>query len=281
MSVIISHTTKLKQTIAKIKVAGPDKLHILSDFDRTMTYAHRADQKVPSLVAILRNGNYLSSDYAQKAHALFDHYHPLEIDARLNLTSKKIAMDKWWRSHLKLLIASGLNKKDLELIASDKQIKFRKGVNLFLNTLQRKNIPLVILSASGVGEAVKIYFEQAKKNYPNIHYITNSLVWNKAGQAIAIKEPIIHSLSKDETLVKNFPKIYQQIKNRKNVLLLGDSLSDVDMISGFDYDNLAKIGFLNYNISQQRKYFLKNFDVVIEGDDDFSYINQLLKDLCK
>ncbi|MFA6466966.1 MAG: hypothetical protein WCV71_03835 [Patescibacteria group bacterium] len=281
MSVIISHEKKLKQAIAKIKVAGPDNLHVLSDFDRTLTYAYADGQKVPSLIAILRNGHYLSKDYAQKAHALFDKYHPLEIDPQLSLAAKKTAMNKWWRSHIKLLIKSGLNKKDLELIASDKQIRFRKGLNSFLNTLQRKNIPLVILSASGVGEAVKIYFKQNKKNYSNIHYITSSLVWNKAGQAIAIKEPIIHSLSKDETLIKDFPKIYQQIKNRKNVLLLGDSLADVDMIKGFDYDNLIKIGFLNYNTPQQKKYFLKNFDIVIEGDEDFTYINQLLKDLCK
>jgi hypothetical protein len=39
--------------------------------------------------------------------------------------------------------------------------------------------------------------------------------------AIAAREPIIHSFNKDETVVKNFP-IYEEIKDRKNILLLGD-----------------------------------------------------------
>jgi len=42
-----------------------------------------------------------------------------------------------------------------------------------------------------------------------------------------------------------------------------------------------KIGFLNYNQPKIKDIFLKNFDIIIEDDGDFDYINKLMNDLCK
>ena len=63
-----------------IKKQGIDSLHIVSDFDRTLTYASVGGEKIPSIISILRDGNYLSKEYAEKAHALFNKYHSIEID---------------------------------------------------------------------------------------------------------------------------------------------------------------------------------------------------------
>jgi 5'-nucleotidase len=60
-----------------------------------------------------------------------------------------------------------------------------------------------------------------------------------------VKDPIIHVFNKDETSLATMSHIYKQIQYRKNVILLGDSLGDVGMVTGFDYVNLLKIGFLN------------------------------------
>jgi hypothetical protein len=51
------------------------------------------------------------------------------------------------------------------------------------------------------------------------------------------------------------------------------------MVAGFEYDNLIKIGFLNDKIDQQRKQYTENFDIVIEGDGDLSFVNELLEEL--
>jgi len=281
MAIIIPNQKKLGKTIANIKKQGSENLHILSDFDRTLTYGSVDNKKTPSIISILRNGNYLSSDYANKAHALFNKYHAIEMTPSVSFSEKKQAMDTWWRTHKKLLIASGLNKKDIEEIVKDTSIRFRKGVDKFLDYLNTKNIPLIILSASGVGEALPLYFKNAKKNYTNIFYLINSFNWSDDGYALSIKEPVIHSLNKDETIVKNFPEIYKKIENRKNVILLGDGLHDLEMISGFDYNNLIKIGFLNYNTDELRSLYSKNFDIIIEGDIDFNYVNKLMKNLWK
>jgi 5'-nucleotidase len=90
--------------------------------------------------------------------------------------------------------------------------------------LHKNNIPLVILSASGLGyESIYYTFEKIHKLTNNIDIISNAFIRDEDGKAIAVREPIIHSFNKDETVVKNLP-IYNEIKDRKNVLLLGDGI---------------------------------------------------------
>jgi 5'-nucleotidase len=74
----------------------------------------------------------------------------------------------------------------------------------------------------------------------NVHIISNNFIRDKQGKAIGIQEPIIHSFNKNETTIKIFP-FYQEIAERKNVLLLGDSPGDVHMADGFEYENILKI----------------------------------------
>ena len=71
--------------------------------------------------------------------------------------------------------------------------------------------------------------------------------------------------------------IFKKIKDRKNVLLLGDSLGDIGMITGFDYDNLIKIGFLNENVKENVEYYKRNYDAIILNDSSMDFINKLLK----
>ncbi len=61
----------IEDKIAAIKRDGLDKLHIISDFDRTLTKCSIEGRKIPSGIALLREGGYLSKDYPEKAFALF------------------------------------------------------------------------------------------------------------------------------------------------------------------------------------------------------------------
>jgi 5'-nucleotidase len=92
------------------------------------------------------------------------------------------------------------------------------------DSLYDKKIPLLILSASGLGyDSIYYCLKHENKLYDNIDIISNDFVRDEDGKAIGVREPIIHSFNKDETVVKNFP-IYEEIKDRKNILLLGDGL---------------------------------------------------------
>ncbi len=276
--IVISTTERLEKIKREMAEAGPEKLHVLTDFDNTLTKAFVDGKKVTSLIAILRDGDYLTPDYREKAQTLADKYMPMEKDPNLSLEEKKKAMQEWWKTHFDLLIRSGLNKRDLEKVAESSNIQLREGTVEFIDFLREKNIPLVIMSASGLGEAIFMSLQKHGRLYDNIHIITNSYEWDKNGKAIGVKKPIIHALNKDETLVKDFPSIFGKIKDRKNVLLLGDGLNDIGMVEGFDYENLIKIGFLNEETDKNLESYRKNFDVVLTNDASMDYVNGLMKE---
>jgi len=276
-NVIIPNPEELEKIKESIRQTGAGGLHALADFDRTLTRAFVEGKSVPSIISILRDGNYLTPDYAQKANALYDKYHAIEIDPAVPLEEKKKTMREWWTTHFDLLIKSGLNKNDLKKAVESDKVQLRNGFAEFINLLRERDIPLIILSSSGLGgDAIRMYLERAGNLYDNIHIISNSFKWNKDGLAAAVKEPIIHGMNKDETSIRNLP-FYEMIKSRRNILLLGDSLSDSEMAAGFDYDNLLKIGFLNEKVEENLESYKRDYDVVILNDASLDYVNELIR----
>jgi len=279
--VIIPYPDRLEETKQLILKQGKDKIHVLADFDRTLTKAFVNGKKIPSIISILRDKDYLSEEYSEKAKALANKYHPIEINPSISMQEKKKAMLEWWTQHFDLLIKSGLNKKHLERVINEENIQFRKGVAEFLDFLYKNGIPLVIMSSAGLGgDSISMYLEKQGKLYNNLYIISNSFEWNSIGNAVTYKKPIIHVMNKDETAIKNY-KVFDLVKNRKNVLLLGDSLGDLGMITGFDYDNLIKVGFLNEEIDKNISQYRENFDIILLNDADFNYINKLIKEIIK
>jgi HAD superfamily hydrolase (TIGR01544 family) len=186
-------------------------------------------------------------------------------------------MKEWWSSHYDLLIELGLNKKDIEEVIKSNRIKLREGFSELVEFLKENNIPLIIMSSTGLGEeSISLKLKQEGLLYDNIYVVSNSLEWDKNGKIISVKEPIITCANKEETIIKSFPDIFRSVKDRKNIILLGDNLEDIGMIEGFDYDNLIKIGFLNKK-EERLEYYKENFNVVILKDSSLNFVNDFLK----
>ncbi len=255
---------------------SPDNLHILADFDLTLTLAWTW-RKFRSIVSLLRSGEYLREDYASRAHELFDHYRPIEVDPNIPLEEKKWLMREWWQKHFELMIECWLTKTDVESITEKSHLELRPKVAETLQLLNENNIPVVIISASAIGEAVPLFLTKNQCNFPNISFVCNRFIWDEKGIARDVWKPIVHSYNKDETVLRDFPAVFTQIQDRKNVILLGDSLWDIGMIEGFDYDALLKIGFLNPGSEGMRTKYFEAFDTVIENDGDFSLVNETIR----
>lgn len=274
---VIPNQEKLNSVIEKITSQGTNRLHIIADFDRTLTYSRAAkNEKLKSIVAVLREENYLSPEYSQKAKALFEKYHPIEIDPKIPIEDKKKNMSNWWKEHNRLLIDSGLNKKHLTKIVESGLITLREGAKELFDYTKKNNIPLVIMSASGLGDAIQIILEKENLLSKNIYIITNKFNWDENGNATGFLPQIVHSMNKDETAIKDHPEIYEKIKDRTNVILIGDTLGDLGMITGFNYDNLLKIGFLNPGEEESLPEYEKNFDMIITNDSNLNSLNEIL-----
>ncbi len=264
-----------------VQQAQISRLHVLADFDGTLTTMFVDGARVPSLISVLRDGNYLSTKYSTAAHELYNQYHTIEHDETISLAERKRLMHEWWTQGFQLLIDHRFKQQDLVTVVQSGKIELRPGTVGLLRLLQDYNIPLVIMSASGLGsEAIKLFLEDAEINFPNIFIISNQWVWDDDGFAIAIRQPIIHTLNKAETTVQGTPA-WKVIRNRRDVILLGDNPHDVEMVAGFPYDRLLKIGLLNEPTAELQAVFGKTFDMVIEGDGSLQPVLELVGEIVK
>lgn len=278
-NILISHPEKLQETIQKMSLQWSGRFHVIADFDRTLTKAFIDGKDTWSLINRLQNW-FFPPEYLQKAQEIFDTYHPIEIDPTIPLDQKKEAMQKRWRSQFDLMFSYGLTRDIIKKAMQSEITSFREWYQQFFDILHTHNVPLIILSASGLWyESIYYCLEHENMLFDNIDIISNAFDWDENGEAIAAREPIIHSFNKDETVVHNFP-IYEEIKDRRNILLLGDGLGDADMANGFDYENIIKIWFLNHDTPEHRKQFQEKFDLVILHDGSMDQVNSILKKIC-
>lgn len=269
--------TNAQEIIDKIISEWVEKLHILADFDKTLTKAYPNGKDRWSLISVLYNEWYLSEKYQKTAQWYYKHYHAIEIDETIPLEKRKSAMLERWTRHKMILIKEWLTKQYIYDAMKSENLKLRYGSELFFELLYKHNIPLIILSAGWLWTlSIEKYLENNNCMYSNISLIGNDFVWDKNDVAIDFKKPIIHSMNKDETVLKDFP-IFEKIKDRKNVILLWDSTSDTDMIKWFEYDNLLKIWFLNKDVEKNMEKYIKNYDVLITNDGNMEFVNDILK----
>jgi 5'-nucleotidase len=281
-NVIIPNQKKFDTKLKAIAAGGTDNLHIRMDFDGTITKAIVDGKIVPSLISVLRDEDFLGADYSQKAHMFYDKYHAIEIDPNVSNEDKKIAMREWWQTHFDLLIQKGFSKLHIERALQSARIRLREGFAEFAAMLAKNKIPLVIMSCSGMGaDMIKMVLEKNNVLFDNMHIVTNQYEWNDEGVAVAIKEPIVHTLNKDEESIKRMPEAYEAIKNRPNVLLITDSVADITMAHGAKIENLLSFGFLNTNIDKQMESFKETFDAVLLNDAPMDFLNETLKKICK
>ena len=283
----------LDNIIKKFRQKWRNNIHVLADFDRTLTKSFFNGDRRPSIISVLRKEWYLWEDYSKKAYELYDKYYPIEINPHIDLDVKKEQMLEWWKAHLDLLVKSKLHKEDINKVVNSWAIHLREWIKKFLEELNKNNIPLIIISANWLwGDSIKLYLENQNLFLPNIYIISNNFVFDKKWNVTWYSKNIIHVFNKDETVLHNYSEVYKKIKNRKNVILLWDSIWDIWMINGFEYDNLIKIWFLNDNnkmnlegwentIGENKllKHYEEIYDLVKTWDWDANFLNELLKNI--
>ncbi len=276
-NIIITNEKKYQRILDKLVFWWKEKLHIISDFDRTLTQAYSNWKYRTSLISVLYEEWYLSKEYQETAQWFFAYYHPIEIDNNISMEEKKRAMEEWRTKHKLLLIKEWITKQDIYKAMKSQNINLREWSKVFFEILNKNNIPLLILSAWWLWTlSIERYLENQKSLFKNIYLIWNEFV-RDGDKAVDLKKPLIHTFNKDETVIEEFPEIYEKTEHRKNVILLWDSIGDVKMIDWFKYDNLLKIGFLNKDVEKNIEKYKSNYDVVIINDWSMEFVNDLLR----
>ncbi|MBD3209030.1 hypothetical protein GF367_01255 [Candidatus Woesearchaeota archaeon] len=275
MGVVISDEKVFQEKIAGLRRAGSDQLHVITDFDLTLTKSEYQGRKLPSLFALIREGTYLTPDYPRKAFALYDEYRPVETDETISLEEKMRRMHEWWSRHLDIMIKSGMSRQVVYRIVHDHDGLFKDGAAAFFDRLHQRKVPLLIFS-SGLGDLIKGFLAKAGLLYDNVDVIANFYSFNEQGQVTGYQSKIVHSYNKSEVqLVAT--RHHEMMRQRQNVLLLGDSLGDPGMVEGVAHAIVLKIGYLHDE--RNLDAYKRLYDVVLVNDESLAYVNDVLDTL--
>lgn len=274
-NIFIVDKISLNKKIKKCAEDGKDNLHIITDFDRTMTRRAVNGKKINTTFAHIEKNDLMPENFRRYAEYLYNIYHPIDISQTIPKEEKEKKLIEWWYKIMDAMNKYGMNTDIIDTIIKNKEIHVRDGTFKTLDTLKKHEIPLLILSA-GLGNIITAYLESEKKLHSNIHIISNFITFCKEGKMDGYEPEIIFPCNKSEAAVKNQPYC-SQIEKRKNVILIGDSIEDSEMADGLNHNIVIKIGFLNNKKEERLDRYKEVYDVVILDDGSMDYVNYLLK----
>uniref|UniRef100_A0A669CIM5 5'-nucleotidase n=1 Tax=Oreochromis niloticus TaxID=8128 RepID=A0A669CIM5_ORENI len=241
---------RVQEILQSMQKAGSKTLQVISDFDMTLTRFEYNGKRCPTCHNILERSDAISSDCKKKLQELLDKYYPIEIDSTLSVEEKLPLMVEWWTKAHELLVNQKIKKAGLAKAVKDSEAKLRDGYQYFFDHLNEHSIPLLIFSA-GIGDILEEVIRQTEVFHPNVKVISNYMDFDESGVLKAFKGELIHIYNKKEGALLNTGH-FQELRTRTNVLLLGDSLGDLNMADGVqDMENILKIGFLNDKVSKK------------------------------
>jgi len=277
-NIVIHDPEEFEKKKSEIIKEGPKNLHIIADFDRTLTKASVDGENTHSIIAQIREKKHLSTEYVKRSFKLRDIYRPIEL-SNMPIAEKCPKMVEWWQKHLDLLIEYKMNKSIIEKVIEDSSIMLRDNTSELFDMAMKNKIPILILSAS-VGDMIQEYLKSNKVLHNNVHIISNFFKYEKNGNVSGYKSKIIHTFNKNEAAIKD-TRYYEEIKNRKNAILLGDNIGDLAMAEGLDHKIIIKICFLNQETKDNLKEYKEHFDVIILEDGPMDFVNSLIKEIIK
>ena len=275
--VLIPNKALLEEKKRLFKGKGAAHFHIVADFDKTFTTAFVEGKKSNTTFAQIREGSALEKEYHKKADVLYKKFYPFEVGLNFPLEERKAKLAEWWKGHLDLLVKYRLTRKVMYACIDEGKMRIRSGAPEFFSFAAKRKIPLVILS-SGLGDIIVYFLKKHGLFTKNVNVIANFFKFGKAGKVVGYNKFVIHSLIKDEADLKSRP-FYKKIAHRKNVLLFGDSIGDLEMVAGIEGINVISVGFLNDAVEENLQEYKKKFDIIVLEDGSFEFVNDLLKEL--
>uniref|UniRef100_M4C7A7 5'-nucleotidase n=1 Tax=Brassica campestris TaxID=3711 RepID=M4C7A7_BRACM len=251
--------------------------NVIADFDGTLTRYRVNGVRGQSSHGILQQGN---ADYDAKREALYEHYHPLEFSPLIPLEDKTKLMEEWWSKTHNLLIEGGLTFDAIKDSVANSSIAFRDGVAELFEFLEEKEIPVLIFSAGLADVIEEVLRQKLHRTFKNVKIVSNRMVFDDDGRLVSFKGKLIHVLNKNEHALDMAAPLHDQlgvdnggegeenayVKQRTNVLLLGDHMGDLRMSDGLNYESRISIGFLNDNVEKSLESYRKAFDIVYLND---------------
>ena len=291
-SIKIQDTSRVENLLSTIISGGNKNLQVVIDFDYTMTRVHKNGQRLDCSWGVMENSNLLPESYTKQTNDLRAKYLPIEQDASMTAAEKTPFMVEWYTKANLLLSECGTVKRHMfqDMIGAS-NVELREGTEKMMNHLLKNNVPVLVLSA-GLGDLVEEILRYYKVYHSNVKVVSNFLDYDEEGNIVGLAGDVIHVFNKNEKSLKPVERtnsehvenvdLINQIHQRGNVLLMGDSLGDPCMADGIENPSaVLKIGFLNHNIETDQEIirlskYMDAYDVVLVDDQTTDVFNLIL-----
>ncbi|CAG5077383.1 Similar to cN-IIIB: 7-methylguanosine phosphate-specific 5'-nucleotidase (Drosophila melanogaster), partial [Cotesia congregata] len=198
--------------IKKIRADGPNKLQIVTDFDRTITKQHV-------------NGRQVLTEEQR----LYHKYRPIELDHDLDILKKIEAMESWMKETDEILRGVDFDTYEIEEVVKVHGTDVRDRTKELIDRLNAAAVPVLVFSA-GLGDVVEAILKHHDVFLDNVKVISNFLSY-KDGKINGFKnDKLIHVFNKNEHVIDK--DYYNTLKSRSNVVLMGDMTGDATMADG-------------------------------------------------
>ncbi|KAF0754651.1 Uncharacterized protein FWK35_00025486 [Aphis craccivora] len=274
---------KIEQLVA----GGPDKLQIISDFDRTISTSKYNNKQTMSSFSVFESCDSLSENYKKKALTLLQKYRPIEDNTQMTVAQKLPFIEEWWQQSELLLKGLCFQYEDIKKSIEKANVHLRDGSSEAFNKLFCKKIPIIVLSA-GIGDVVELILMHENLLTENVTVVSNFLKMSKDNNGLSKiegfkGEKLIHVFNKNEHTYIETHQNDTILSGRSNVILLGDSLGDANMDGGIPYDTVLRIGFLNADLMEHEDGYLQQyklaFDIVLVQDQTMGLLNYVLDEI--
>lgn len=264
-NVHIKNKELVNQKIKNLIEGGFDKLQVVSDFDKTLTKQHQNGKMHLSSFGIFSCCPSVTEEHTRFSTELNKKYAPCEVDPTISKPEKKKLMEEWWSLSEDSLRGLSVSQKEIEEVCGQLGPELRDGTKELFDQLQQADVPVLVFSA-GLGDTVKAVMKHFDVNLPNVEVISNFLKYDNEGRIMGFKNTTIHVYNKNEVAIKG-TEFYKRIEDRENVILMGDSLGDANMVEGMEtIRTVLKIGFLYERSEEALPDYLDTFDVVLVDD---------------
>ena len=131
------------------------------------------------------------------------------------------------------------------------------------------NVPVIIISSS-IGNVIKEYLKFNDCYYDNINIYSNHFDYTPNKNHICNVTPY----NKNKIVFSDYIK--NMIENRKYILLLGDLVEDISMVSRDKLKNTITVGFIDKDIEKNLEKYKANFDMVLTNNSSFEDVIKLI-----
>ena len=160
------------------------------------------------------------------------------------------------------------------------RIALRAGAADLVRQAHHHAIPFHIFAA-GIYDVIHAFVAHAGLGHEGVHVGSNMMTFDEAsGRLTGLKGNLMHTFNKKGSVLRGSPG-WTHIKERRSVILLGDSLSDVSMAEGLDAACVLSVAFLDDRVTERLPEFRAKYDVILLNDAPMTFVLELLEQYLK